>query len=305
MHRLILEKQVRVQVDGDLPSEQPSNQPSSDSFSCLALLHKLCHQQQALQEQNALLFSELKELQSRAKDGPQINAQINISNPPSPVPHMHVPVPGAGPQATALPAPQPDPAMLLPPPPQAPAVQTQPPVAHQAAPQAESTPDPLMGAGHHVSEAVHAGAPLPHQIRLAEGAGTPAAAQAAPRAPAPPGPRALQGLPRLDLERRDPLVSSTITLEFVSFAPSDALNVPRNLEKLYIRFRFFDFLPTQTPTYVLDKPQQDGGSAMRVSSGTHSNMHNRCTCRSCCTPSWHASVSFLLHDVQNSRHSQL
>ena len=173
--------------------------------------------------------------------------------------------------------------MLLPPPPQ----QQQQPHPAAAAPAGplpgQAAASALPGDGHHVSEAIYAGVPLPHAVQHALGATAvqplhahsvaPAAISAAPAGP-----------PQLELERRDPLTSSTITLEFVSFAPSNALNVPRNLENLYMRFRFFDFPPTQTPKYVLDKPQQPTHPSVLVRS---------CTWATSCSEAQHTAKNFI------------
>jgi hypothetical protein len=237
---LMLFVQEQQQPNVVAPEVPPGPQPHTptEMLACLAEMHKMFQQQQALQEQSTVLFNTLQELR---RDQQSIMSQVGrISPPPTPLhaPQYHPSLPFAA-QQPAAPAQQ---VSALPSAPSAP------PLAHDAP-----------GDGHHVSDSVHAGAPATHNanrpaspsragLALIHASGLGLAGQLRSSAPALP--------PSLDLERRDPLTVSCIIIQFISFVPSNALNVPRALDKVYLRFRFFDFPPTQTDTYLLDQSTQ-------------------------------------------------
>ena len=82
---------------------------------------------------------------------------------------------------------------------------------------------------------------------------------------ASPGPQTQPvGPPDLAVERSDLRTVNTVTLQFVSLTPSNAVNVPRTLDRVFLRFRFFDFEATQTPVYAMESTQLPGSGQVCI-----------------------------------------
>ena len=235
-----------MQEPGVSRTESPGRaSPAPKILSCVAQLHEMFKQQQALQQQNRMLYDALNALRQDVSHIGQLAPPPASAADSAPLParvDAHSPAPG---ERTHR--------------------------AEPAMPRTETGP----GDGHHVSDAVHGGAPVTHHANApsspsrAERAHLHAAGLDAAAAPGTAS-GAPTAAPVMGLEERDVLSVSSIILQFVSFAPSNALNVPRALDKVFLRFRFFDFPPTQTPAYLLDKAE----------------VHTTQQVRRCCSPGW-------------------
>jgi hypothetical protein len=119
----------------------------------------------------------------------------------------------------------------------------------------------LLVDGHHVSDEAHAGVPTRHtqdqkhgsisrdDLAVLHAAGykvSKAAYDALHSTPVPP---------LMELERGDLNTISSIILQFISFAPSDAFNMPQRIHSIFMRFQLFDFAATQSDTYRLEPGQ--------------------------------------------------
>jgi hypothetical protein len=224
--------QEQPQPNAVSTTDASRSSPSPEVLSCLSQMNEMVKQQEALNQQNRLLLQTLNDLRedqrcivSRIDSLPPINPQS--ANPLLPAAYN-----------LATPS--------SPPPPK----------------QAFSVADvPPGGDGHHVRDHLHAGAPMTHEdstitagasradLALFHSSGmgpvAPANMASAPAAP-------IMGLEQADLQ-----TVSSIIVQFISFAPSNALNIPRALDKVFMRFRFFDFQPTQTCVYLLDSVQRN------------------------------------------------
>jgi hypothetical protein len=150
--------------------------------------------------------------------------------------------------------------------------------------------------GHHVSDEAHGGIPTRHanpqshgcvtrdDLAMLHSAGfnvSEAAYNALHVAPA---------LPVLEFERTDRNTVSSIVLQFISFAPFNAFNMPQAIESVFFRFQLFDFAATQSDTFRLEasRPGNVRDSIVTI----YSLCSNRSLPRPCLDHRCHAALMY-------------
>ena len=259
------------------PEQQPMRpQTPPEVLACLSKMHEMFKQQEALQQQNKLLYDALQELRTdQQKLLPSVLDQLKRGNvnagasnaPPRTADATQRSSGGqAGGQAPVRPH-------TAHPGGAAAGQQAQQHARNGAHAQQQvptAPPADTPGDGHFVSENVYGGAPAVHDARNARSSSPTRAELALLHASgldtdvAPVDTSRPVVDPDLNIELRDPLTVSSVRVQFLGFAPSNALNAPRALDKVYLRFRFFDFPPTQTGAYLLDSTQQKQRQAHMV-----------------------------------------
>ena len=130
---------------------------------------------------------------------------------------------------------------------------------------------PLLSAGeandgHHVSSSDDAGVPASHthtRVPALSRGQMASLLEAAAISPATSALSAALKEPVPELEASDTRTVNTVVLEFLAFVPTEGAEMCIT-QGLFLRFRFFDFQPSQTPLYSLQAVRTDRDSKVLV-----------------------------------------
>jgi hypothetical protein len=239
---------------------QLDSSASAEVQACSIRMQQMINQQEALQQQNQDLYGKLHELQEELTK--RLDSLSSATLLPPPPEHQQTPqAEDTASSSATREHPSPTPVFSRAQCQTLPARSDVQGNRHQFATQCQTVlaATDAHGSGHHISDAQHAGTPCSHQqtssinqpsrgllALMYEAGHQPFLTKALP---------AILPKPQLCLEASDIRTVNSVRLQFLGVVLRHTFREPPPPSEIFMRFRFFNFSPTQTAAYRLEPLQ--------------------------------------------------